>query len=431
MAKAKDVYAKVQKDLAEAQKEVQALHARIGDAQENVTAGDKRIAALMAELLVWGERLVPDMFAEKTRIEIEVLGAIAEREQSLRSANEAYDEATKIYSDLYAAHTSFERAENNRMLTDPDYVSALNSINAYNEPATRVHIDKLTAQVEKLDKKLGASWLIRAAYHNDYGQDQYASQHFLQDLFGMLCLKVKKTERYKTLTRDIEYADETLAKARAEAYRLAGAASSASILVQHMRDATTRAMESHSQDSLNQRAKVDAAGLVVDREAQALNKEKARGAALRDWSHPMAKQARDKFQTILIEDSDAGTKLRAELSTISTVSYVVRNLMREVAQRSGDLLSCSVLEGQLKLLSNTIDKLESMSRDMRRKSLSSSSREIAKADDFMAGNSMDSGFDLSTLVAVAIVMDAVIDATPQDTSFSSSSNDSYSSPSFE
>lgn len=43
---------------------------------------------------------------------------------------------------------------------------------------------------------------------------------------------------------------------------------------------------------------------------------------------------------------------------------------------------------------------------------------------------MDSSFDLSTLVAVALVMDAVIDATPQDTSVSFSS-DSYSSASFE
>ncbi len=430
MAKAKDVYAKIQKDLSDAQKERQALDLRLKDLQAGIAARDKEIAAKMSDILPWAERLSPDMFAEKRRLEAEAIQAVEAYDQSFRSSTEAYDNATKLYSDLYTAHAAFERAETNRMLTNSEYVAGINAINAYSESETRASLDELTAQFERHDKKLGASWLIRAAYHNNFGQDDYVSQHFLQDLFGMLCLKVKETSRYKRLTRDVEFSNEALSSARADAYRKAAAASSATILVEQMREVTRSSIELHAQESLRQRAIVDAAASTLDRETNARKKEKARRDALKDWSHPVAKEAKDMFAKILTGDSEDGAKMRTELSGVSTVASMVRNLMREVAHRSEELLTLSTLNDQRKLLTKTIDRLESTSRDMRRKSLSSSSREIAKADEFMAGNSLDTGFDLSTLVAVAVVMDAVIDATPQDTSVSFNS-DSYSSASFE
>lgn len=430
MAKAKDVYAKIQKDLSDAQKKRQSLDLRVKDLQVGIAARDKQIATMMSGILPWAEKLSPAMFAEKRRLEAEAIQSIEAYDQSVRSLTDAYDKATKLYSDLYTAHADFERAETNRMLINLDYVAGINAISAYSESETRACLDELTAQSERSDKRLRANWLIRAAYYNNFGQDGYVSQHFIQDLFGMLCQKVKKTKRYNRLTKDVEFSNEALSSARADAYRKAAAASSATILVEQMREATRSSIERHAQESLHQRAVVDAAASTLDREANARKKEKARNDALKDWSHPVAKEAKDRFEKILTEDSANGAKMRTDLSEVSTVASMVRNLMREIAHRSEELLTLSALIDQRKLLTNTIDKLESTSRDMRRKSLSSSSREISKADDFMAGNSMDSSFDLSTLVAVALVMDAVIDATPQDTSVSFSS-DSYSSASFE
>ena len=431
MAKAKYVYAKIQKDLSDAQRERQLLDSRINDLKGVIAGRDKAIAAMMNEIRPWGEKLTPGFFAEKRRLETEVTKAVVDRERTVRSLTETYDNATKIYSGLYVTHQAFEQAETNKLLTNPDYIDGWKSIRAYNEIESGHRLDELTEIVDRHDKKLGDTWLIRAAYHNNFGKDDYVSQHFLQDLFGMLCLRVKKTRRYNRLTNDVEYSREALANARADADRRATDAFSASILIQRMKDATRHAIETHAQESFQQKEKVDAAGSAMDREMKALEKEKVRCTALKDWSHPVAKDAKDKFQNTLIEDSEDGRRLRSELSVNSAIASTVRNIMRESTQRGGELLTLSALNKERTILSNTIDKLESTSRDMRRKSLSTSSREIAKADDFMAGNSVDTGFDLSTLVAVALVIDTVIDSTPQDTSASSFSSDSYSSGSFD
>lgn len=433
MAKAKDVYAKLLKDLDIAKRERQVLNVHISQRQDAVASADRQISSFVVDILPWAEKLAPTMFTEKKRLETEVLEVIATRERALFSFTRTYDEAAKIYSDLDAAHTSFEIAENRRLNSDANYVAALNAINGYNEVETRTQIDDLTALVEKQDKKLGDHWLIRAAYHNQYGQEGYKSQHFVQDLFGMLCVKVKKTRRYNSLIRDIEYASETLADAQAKAETKAAAASSATIVVNRMRRDARTLIETHAQAREHQKAIVDTAAVAMKREMQALDNAKAQEKAIKAWTHPVAKEAKDKFHKILIGGSDVSANLRATLASQKAPASIISDLLKVIAKKSENNLAISNFESERKTLSNTIDKLESLSRDMRRKSLSSSSREIAKADDFMAGSSMDSGFDLSTLVTVTVVLDAAIDATPQDTSFSSSSfsSDSYSSPSFD
>lgn len=430
MAKARDVYAKLQKDLDVAKRERQALNLHISQAEDAVGSTDRRVASFVTDLLPLAERVAPTIFKEKTRLETEAMEAIATRERALFSFTGAYDEAAKIYRDLDAAHASFESAENRRLNANADYGAALNAINGYDEAETRAQIDDLTAHVEKQDKKLGDHWLIRAAYHNQYGQEGYKSQHFVQDLFGMLCLKVKKTRRYNSLIREIEYASKTLANAQAKAKKQAAAASNATIVVNRMMSDTRTLIETHAKESEHQKTIVDTAELAMNRERQALGNAKAQDKAIKAWTHPVAKKAKDNFQKILIGSSDASARFRATLA--SQKASIIRDLMKEIEKKSEINLTLSNFESERKTLSDTIDRLESLSRDMRRKGLSSSSREIAKADDFMAGSS-DDGFDLSTLVAVTVSLDAVIDATPQDTSISSSSfsNDSYSSSSFE
>jgi hypothetical protein len=433
MAKAKEVYAKLQKDLDAAKRERLVHNNQIDQAQQVAAITDKKILASVTELLPWAEKLVPAMFNEKRRLEKEVLETVVTHERSMLSFTGTRDEALKVYHELVAIHTSFELTEKSRLRSDDDYVSAKGAIKNYDEARTRALIDDLAARVERQENRLGDHWLIKAAYHNRYGQDGYRSEHFLQDLFGMLCVRLKRTNRYNNLVREVEYAKEALADAQTTAETKAAAASSASTVAGRMIEETRTLIETHAHPSAHQKTIADTAAAAVKREAQALVKAMAQRNAIKAWTHPVAKAAKDEFYQTLIGHSDVSANLRTTLANQDAAATVMQGLMNEIATRKHQTLAISDFDAERRTLAETIDKLESLSGDMRRKSLSNSSREIAKADDFMAGRSIDSGFDLSTLVAVTIVLDAVIDATPQDTSFSSSSfnNDSYSSSTFD
>jgi hypothetical protein len=428
VAKAKDVYAKLQSDMEAAKKEREAINRRIDREQSDILQSEERIATYVKDILPIVQKQLPQIFNDKVRLEKEVAERVVMQSESVALLQSDLEKASKEYDQCILEHERFKNSEQKELEADPQFIASKRVQDHFDERAEKAVVDDLAAKIIEHEDHIAKHWLMNVAYRNTFGQDTHETRHFIQVLFGQFCLKLKTTERYRSLLREVDVvkSNKELADAKFEIKRTE--AIKAKTTFRAMKQESAQKIAVHAQIGEKQKILLETITATTKTALKELNVLRSQADDIQAWKHPTAFKAFMFVHNAIVASSEHSSIVKAAIKDDDKATQLVTLISKEVERTIESQRSIEGLRDESSALAKTIDKLESTSRDMRRKSLNNSSRDIAKADTFMSGGSFESGFDLATLVAITAVIDTVIDTTPSDNSSSSSwSDSSYSS----
>lgn len=429
VSKAKDVYAKIQTDLATANKERAAINNRIERERTDMAQTEDSINTFVNDLLPIAQTLLPQIFDEKKQLAKEVSERSLAQSSVVKSLQMDLIEATAKFEQAKAEHDVFKQDEQRRLRNDPIYSKAYQTYQSHDEASNKAVVDALQTKIDGHEETIATHWLMNVAYHNTFGQSSYETGHFLQELFGRVCLQIKSTNRYRSLVQDVEIVKAEKVVTLMEMETKRAAAATAKNLCDQLRQESDRQIEQHSQDSDSQKILLETVEATFKTASKEMDTLVRQAVDIDAWKHPTALKAYQNFRQALLDKSDETNQVRTVISKTEKAALLIRGIDNELARKQKTKTELENLNFELNILVKAIDKLETLSRDMRRKSLDKSNREMATGSAYMNGGTFDSGFDLTTLVTAATFLNTVIETTPSDT-VDNSSTSSFSSSSF-
>lgn len=426
MTQARELFAKISEELDRATRERDEHRARLDEAMAQNKRRDDELTAIARTLLPKAANAMEDRFGRYAEAVRTSKADLEAAEASLAEAQEV--ETSRMQEHATASREFGENAETRRriMIETPDYKEA---VKALADADVRL---KINAQlIRTAEQKLGR--LTELARQNpvhslllDAGRLAKGG-HFILSMLNTAGDRIRSTEWYRRADADRVSAEAVVVERQRSRTEIEESVHRNQAVIDRMKVEYDRAIQP-AQSELFRLKEAAGQALRAREQAEAFLASVRRAArAVEDMTTPEAKADLARLVAVLSASPSAEEEVLEAIRSIPGAAPSIRRAAVIADETAAARLSIIELRETLEAAGSAVDELDKVRRKMKRSGMSSSSRNIANVESFMASGGSD-GFDLGTIVMIAAVSDSISDASP---SSHSSDSSSYSSSSFD
>lgn len=425
MTQAKDIYDKLQSDIASSNKAISDNNVAIGAARLErdrlQTDSEALIRALANKITA---DVNPIFNVRNNRID-QIAAELAIIEGEMKTLNETVETLSDELQKRQEAHRDFVAECHRHVESDPVYREN-SKIADDAEQLIEFRIrdaGRLGDRLAEENRQLEYRRLVNAVKNNKYGQPDHEVGHFVQALFGKFAKWFKGTEHYKQALATHDKVEAALKAKQLRIETLKAEQRAAKATISRIISETAQKIDEHRKTVAPAELNLETAQQLHSNKEAVLLEMTSKLNGLKAWTEESAAALLEQFRNLLLTRSDkTGQKLAVDISKKPELKSMLDRFKAKVA-RIGELdREVAALNAQRGELKSNIARMEDVSYKMRKARLNSSTKDIGTFDiRSTTGDAFDPGLLITTNLLNSINL-AVDDCTPVSTSDYGSSN---------